>query len=66
MRCIYGLTGEKSVKYLERALKSLKLESYKDSTCTDYWKCTESNVKVALKDMIQLAKLCPNGYWTGD
>jgi len=32
----------------------------------DYWKSTEGNAKDALKNLLKLAELAPDGVWNGD
>lgn len=61
VRNIYGLTGIDSISVLTDAIDTLSGEP-SDS----YWESTEGNAKLALKQLLTLAKLCPDGVWTGD
>ena len=61
IRSIYGLTAKESIPILEKAAASLK-----DDVSDDYWEPTEGNAKIALTDLLQLAKLAPDAIWDGD
>lgn len=56
---IRGLTGAQSIPLLQDA--AAKLES---DVHSDYWAATEGNVQRALKTLVELAKLGPDGVWT--
>ena len=61
IRSIYGMTASESIPVLEKAAIQLASE-----VSDNYWDATEGNAKKALMDLIQLAKLSPNGIWDGD
>jgi hypothetical protein len=61
IRFLYGLTGEKSIPILEKAMSQLA-----DDIDDDYWKPTEGNAKEALKNLLILAQTRPDGIWMGD
>lgn len=61
IRTIYGMKAKDSIPILQKAANQLK-----GNTDPDYWKSTEGNAKIALLDLIELAKLCPEGAWNGD
>lgn len=61
IRSIYGLTAKESIPILEKAAASLK-----DDVSDDYWEPTEGNVRKALLDLLELAKLKPDAIWDGD
>lgn len=61
IRTIYGTTGADSIPILEKAIHILG-----DDTDPDYWKPTEGNVKQALCKLLALAKMRPDGVWSGD
>lgn len=61
IRRIYGMTGEESISVLQEAADMLG-----DDVDNDYWKSTEGNAKAALLNLIELAKLAPQGVWDGD
>lgn len=61
VRTIYGMTCAESIPILQEAADQLK-----DNIDEDYWKATEGNTKQALKQLIVLAHLRPDGIWNGD
>lgn len=61
IRTLYGLTGRSSVPLLQTAIAGLG-----DDTDSDYWKATEGNAKAALKNLLLLARACPDATWSGD
>lgn len=61
IRMIYGMTGAASIPALQSAIDQLG-----DETDPDYWMATEGNVKRALLQLQALARLRPDGVWTGD
>ena len=61
IRTIYGMTGADAIPVLEKAADALK-----DDVHEDYWEPTEGNAKRALKQLIALAKLRPDGIFEGD
>lgn len=61
IRFIYGTTGEESMAILEKAISQLA-----DDVDEDYWKPTEGNAKDALKKLLILAQIRPDGIWMGD
>lgn len=61
IRTIYGITGADSIPLLEQVASKLS-----DEVSDDYWEATEGNAKRALKQLIALAKMRPDGVWDGD
>jgi hypothetical protein len=61
IRTIYGMTGAESIPILQATADGLK-----DDVDDDYWQPTEGNAKLALLQLIALAKLRPDGIWKGD
>jgi hypothetical protein len=61
IRTIYGLSGADSIPVLQAAVDQLG-----DDVDADYWEPTEGNAKRALLQLIALAKLRPDGIWSGD
>lgn len=61
IRTIYGMSGADSIPLLENAASKLA-----DDVDDDYWKPTEGNAKRALIQLVALAKMRPDGVWTGD
>lgn len=61
IRILYGKTGRESIPLLEDAIARLG-----DDVTDDYWGATEGNAKQALTDLLELAKMCPEGVWQGD
>lgn len=61
IRSLYNLSGAESIPILEKAISKLG-----DETGEDYWKPTEGNVKRALIQLLALAKMRPDGIWSGD
>lgn len=61
IRKLYGMSGADSIPVLERAAARLRSD-----TDPDYWKPTEGNVKLALIQLLALAKMRPDGVWDGD
>ena len=61
IRTIYGMTGAESIPVIEKAIEELG-----DDIDNDYWKPTEGNAKAALKNLLELAKVAPEGIWDGD
>lgn len=61
IRSIYGMTGAESVPVLERAILALG-----DETDKDYWKATKGNAKKPLCQLLAMAKMRPDGVWSGD
>ena len=62
IRSIYGLTGQKSIAILVRAILKLK-----DDPCEiSYWEATSGNAKIALESLLELAVQCPTKIWDGD
>jgi hypothetical protein len=61
LRAIYGLTGAESIPLLKEAIEKLG-----DDVDEDYWKATEGNAKQALKGLLALAQIRPDGVWDGD
>ena len=61
IRSIYGMTGTESIPILEKAIAALK-----DDFQEDYWEATEGNAKLALRGLLEFAKMRPDGVWDGD
>ena len=61
IRTIYGMTGADSIDLLERMAATLSEE-----TDSNYWKATPGNAKRPLLQLIAMAKMRPDGIWTGD
>lgn len=61
IRAIYGMTGSESIPVLEKAISALG-----DDTDADYWKATEGNAKRPLCQLLAMAKMRPDGIWSGD
>jgi len=61
IRTIYGMVAEDSIPLLTHAIEQLD-----DKISEDYWESTEGNARCALEKLILLAKLCPDGVWSGD
>jgi hypothetical protein len=58
---IYGLSGADSISILETAAVALN-----DDVHPDYWLATEGNAKRPLLQLLAMAKLRPDGIWSGD
>ena len=61
LRTIYGKSGAESIAILESAVSQLG-----DDVDDDYWKAAEGNAKAALLQCLALAKMRPDGIWSGD
>ena len=61
IRAIYGLSGADSISILETAAAALN-----DDVHPDYWLATEGNAKRSLLQLLAMAKLRPDGIWSGD
>lgn len=61
IRSIYGKTGAESIPVLQRCIDALG-----DDIDEDYWEPTEGNAKRALLQLLSLAKMRPDGVWSGD
>ena len=61
IRSIYGKTGAESIPTLKKAADSLG-----DDASTNYWKPSEGNAKRALLGLLALARMRPDGVWSGD
>ena len=61
LRLLYGKTGAESIPILENAITQLA-----DDVDDDYWEPTEGNAKRALKQLLALAQMRPDGVWRGD
>lgn len=58
IRGIYGLTGDDSIPILESAISQLG-----DDVSSNYWEATEGNAKLALSQLLEMAKSYPKGVW---
>lgn len=56
---IYGMTGRDSIPVLSVAIAKLG----DDRDLDDYWNPTEGNAKAALKTLLFMAALSPDGVW---
>lgn len=61
IRTIYGLSGAESLPLLEGAIAKLS----KDAT-DNYYEATEGNARRALRQLVALANMRPDGVWDGD
>lgn len=61
IRAIYGKSGAETIPILENAISQLD-----DNVSNDYWEATEGNAKRALTQLLALAKMRPDGIWSGD
>lgn len=61
IRSLYGMTGAESIPVLQSAIGKLG-----DDVAEDYWESTEGNAKRALKQLLALAQMRPDGVWDGD
>lgn len=61
IRTIYGMTAIDSIPLLSKAIEQLK-----DDVVENYWEPTEGNAKMALIQLVTLAKMRPDGIWDGD
>lgn len=55
------MKAKDSIPELQKAVDKLK-----NDADPDYWEPTEGNAKKAILDLIELAKLCPEGIWDGN
>ena len=61
IRTLYGKTGAESIPILQSAIGQLG-----DDVSDNYWDDTEGNAKQALCQLLALAKMRPDGVWSGD
>ena len=61
IRVIYGKTGAETIPLLVAAISQLK-----DDVNDDYWEPTEGNAKQALLQLLAMARMRPDGVWSGD
>ena len=61
IRSIYGKSGAESIPFIKEAISKLG-----DDVTDNYWDSTEGNTKEALLNILLLAKMAPNGEWSGD
>lgn len=61
IRYLYGKSGIESIPIIENAIGQLT-----DETASDYWTCTEGNVKQVLYKLLSFAQMRPDGIWNGD
>lgn len=61
IRSIYGKTAVETIPVLENAISQLG-----DDVSDDYWAATEGNAKRSLIQLLALARLRPDGVWSGD
>ena len=61
IRTIYGIRGADSIPILKAAIGKLT-----DETSKDYWEPTEGNAKRPLIQLLAMAKMRPDGMWSGD
>lgn len=61
IRAIYGLSGAESIPLIEKAAAALKNDVH-----SDYWVASEGNAKRPLLKLLAMAKMRPDGIWSGD
>ena len=61
IRFLYGKNAADTIPILEEAIDALG-----DDVNPDYWAATEGNAKAALRQLVALAKMRPDGVWAGD
>lgn len=61
IRWLYGQRAADTIPKLEEAISALA-----DDRDNDYWKATEGNAKIALQNLVALARMAPEGIWDGD
>ena len=61
IRSLYGRSVRETIPDIFNAIASLHGEPD-----DDYWAATEGNARKALEDLLDLAKLAPDGEWSGD
>ena len=61
IRELYGKRAEDTLPLLESAINALN-----DDADEDYWKSTEGNARLALIQLLMLARMFPDGIWQGD
>ena len=61
IRWIYGKTAADTLPHLVEAASLLS-----DDKTDDYWEPTEGNAKSAIMHLIAIARLRPDGVWSGD
>ena len=68
IRQIYGLTGDRSIPVLQKIINSIREKYYwtVDDIVNDYWEEHPSNAIKPLYQLIEMAKMRPNGIWDGD
>jgi hypothetical protein len=76
VRSIYGKTGAEAIPILKTAILKLEVldldsvgklsDAHWDVEGQDYWAPTNSNAKRALKGLLALSRIHPEGIWTGD
>ncbi len=58
VRILNGMTGAESIPILQKAIDSLKKEVHRD-----YWKTTDGDARLALCNVLQMAKVHPDCVW---
>lgn len=76
IRAIYGMTGKDSIPLLHRTIANLEtvdeelpqeeIDERKSRGMGDYWIPTKENAIKPLYQLIELAKMRPDGIWEGD
>jgi hypothetical protein len=61
IRWIYGKTAAETIQDLQEGADCLA-----DDAGDDYWRATEGNAKLAIFQILALARLRPDGVWRGD
>lgn len=61
IRAIYGLSGAESIPLIDKAIMALG-----DNVSADYWVGAEGNAKRPLYQLLDMAKMRPDGVWYGD
>ena len=66
IRGIYGKTGGDSIPMLERMIDRIKAKYPNPIYSDNYWDATSSNALKPLYQLLEMAKLRPDGVWGGD
>ena len=66
IRGIYGKTGAESIPMLERMIRRIEEKYPGLETNPDYWKTTPGNAVKPLYQLLAMARLRPDGVFSGD
>ena len=61
IKSIYGMSGAESIPLIGKAIMALG-----DDVSADYWGATEGNAKSPLYQLLDMAKMRPDGVWYVD